>query len=147
MKSRLHLSFATLTLILLVGGCKTLTISVSDTNPPVFSFSVGQFAECCDHLAFLTVSEVPDEHRDRKEARIIWQIWPISGTDNSARGLPKITYGQVPPGFVQMVPEAGPPPRLEEGKVYEASGPRIEVPDAYVSFRIQNGKVIQISGK
>lgn len=54
------------------------------------------------------------------------------------------TRDQVPAGFEQKLPAAGPPPRLEEGKTYEAAGPLIEVPDAYVRFRIQNGKAVKL---
>ena len=143
MSRRLAL-FISVALIVLFGGCRTLTISINDTNPPVFSFSAGRFAECCRHLAFLTVYEMPRRDSDRMSDKIIWQIWPVSGTDNSAEGLPRITYGQVPPGFVQKVPEVGPPPSLEEGKLYRASGPLIEVPEASVWFRVQNGKVVEI---
>src|SRR5690242_3130262 len=129
---RLLICFATLTLVSFVAGCNSLTISVNETNPPVFSFSAGQLAECCTHLAFLAVSETSDQKRVTK---IIWDIRPVSGTNNSAEGLPQITYGQVPPGFVQTVPTVGPPPPLEEGKIYEAFGPRVEVPNAYIRFR------------
>ena len=31
------------------------------------------------------------------------------------------------------------------GKIYAASGPRIEVPEAFVMFRIQDGKAIRNS--
>ena len=119
-------------------------MQLTTRTPPVFSFSAGEFAECCDHLAFLTVWEVPPRESP-KDMKVIWQIWPLSGTDNSAKGLPPITYGQVPPGFVQKIPNVGPPPMLEEGKEYEASGPRIEVPDAHVRFRIQNGRTVLVS--
>ena len=125
-------------------GCKTLTISINQTNPPVFTFSAGHFAECCDHLAFLMVSEIP---ADRSEPKVIWDIRPVPGTDNSAEGLPKITYGEVPPGFVQKIPAAGPPPRLEEGKTYQASGPQVEVPEAYVRFRVENARIVPIPSR
>jgi len=139
MKSRVHIVLV-LSLVLAVAGCKSLSVSINDTNPPVFTFSAGQYAECCTHLAFLVVYEV----EDGKERQVIWEIRPTSGTDNSANGLPKITYGQVPQGFEQLVPSEGAAPALQEGKVYAASGPRIEVPEAFVMFRIQNGKAIRI---
>ena len=142
MKPRLPSVLAILSLVLAVAGCKGLSISVNDTNPPVFTFSAGQFAECCTHLPLFVVYEVAD---GRDEGAVIWDIRPQSGTDNSAQGLPKITYGQLPQGFEQVVPSSGPPPALQEGKVYVASGPRIEVPDAFVRFRIQNGKAIRMS--
>src|SRR6185369_17974179 len=135
---RLLILFATLTLISFAVGCNSLRISINETNPPVFRFSAGQLAECCRHLAFLTVSEIPDRQSDAN-AKIIWEIRPVSGTDNSAEGLPQITYGQVPPGFVQKIPTVGPPPPLQEGKIYEASGPPVEVPEAYVRFVIRDG--------
>lgn len=144
MKYRSRIWLAMWALVLVGAGCSTLTISINDSNPPVFRFSAGQLAECCDHLAFLTVSEVP-AGGSSPERKIIWQIWPVSGTDNSAKGLPPITYGQVPPGFEQKIPNDGPPPMLEEGKEYEASGPRVEVPNAYVRFRIQNGRAVRVS--
>ena len=127
-------------MVLAVASCKSLSVSINDTNPPVFTFSAGQFAECCTHLAFLIVYEV-DAGKDEK---VIWQIRPRSGTDNSAKGLPQITYGQVPQGFEQLIPSVGTPPPLQPGKVYAASGPRIEVPEAFVMFRIEDGKAIRI---
>ena len=142
MKSRVHIVLGIAALVLAVAGCKSLSISVNDTNPPVFTFSAGRFAECCTHLALLTVYEV-DVGKDQKT--VIWEIRPKSGTDNSAQGLPQITYGQLPQGFEQRVPSGGTPPALQEGKVYAASGPTIEVPDALVMFRIQKGKAIRMS--
>jgi|GEM_PF-1397631 len=142
MKSRLRIVVGILSLVLALTGCRSLSISVNDTNPPVFSFSASQFAECCTHLAFLMVYEVGDAEDVKK---VIWEIRPKSGTDNSANGLPQITYGQVPQGFEQITPRVGTPPALQAGKVYAASGPRVEVPDAFVMFRIENGKAIRIS--
>ena len=142
MKSRLHIVLGILSVVLVVAGCKSLSVSINDTNPPVFTFSAGPFAECCTHLALFVVYEV-DAGTDVQ--KVIWQIRPRSGTDNSANGLPQITYGQVPQGFEQLVPSVGTAPTLQEGKVYAATGPRVEVPEAFVMFRIQDGKAIRIS--
>ena len=150
MKLRLTLGLAIIPMTLLIVSCGSLAISINDTNPPVFSFSAGRFAECCDHLTFLAVWEIPNSEQDlslseAKEKKIIWEIWPMSGTDNSANRLPTIIYGEVPSGFVQKIPTVGAPPQLEEGKIYEVSGPRVEVPKAFVRFRIQKGKAVQVS--
>lgn len=148
MKLRLWSWVAGAALLIVISGCRSLTISINDSNPPVFRFSAGQFAECCTHLAFLTVWEVdPSQSIHKGGGTVIWQIWPLSGTDNSASGLPAITYGTVPPGFMQKVPAVGPPPGLEEGKEYEAAGPLMEVPDAYVRFRIDKGKAVLMPAK
>lgn len=145
MKLRLWSWVASAALLIVISGCRSLSISINDSNPPVFRFSASQFAECCTHLAFLTVSEVEPSQRDTNWEKVIWQIWPLSGTDNSASRLPAITYGTVPPGFMQKVPKVGPPPKLEEGKEYEAAGPLVEVPHAYVRFRIEKGKAVLVS--
>jgi hypothetical protein len=135
----------------LVAGCRSLTISISDSNPPVITFSASRFAECCRQLDFLGVYEVPLENQKiaksastPKENIILWQIWPNAGTDNSADGLPPITYGKVPLGFTQKIPTQGEPPPLVEGKIYEAGGPPISVPDAYMRFTIRNGKAVRL---
>jgi hypothetical protein len=140
MKSRSHL-FITLALVLFVTGCNSLSVSINDNNPPVFTFSAGQFADCCERLAFFVVSE---EGARREDERVVWKTQPKPGTDNSAKRLPAITYGEVPAGFVQVVPISGTAPALQEGRVYVASGPRVEVPDAFVRFRIQNGKAVRM---
>jgi hypothetical protein len=151
MRSDALLALTALLLLLLTGGCRSLTLSISENNPPVFSFSASRFAECCRHLDFLTVYEVPPENQNLpksaakpKENIVLWQIWPSSGTDNSADGLPEITYGKVPPGFFQKIPADGLPPQLVEGKVYEVGGPPVVVPNAYLRFTIRKGKVVQL---
>ena len=123
-------------------GCNSLSVSINDTNPPVFTFSAGPFAECCDQLAFFVVYDVTDGKDDKQ---VIWEIRPKFGTANSANTLPTMIYGEVPGGFEQVVPSSGTAPALQERKVYAASGPRVEVPDAFVRFRIQNGKAVRMS--
>jgi len=145
MRSRLLILLAMLALIALSDGCNSLRISINDANPPTFGFSAGSLAECCDHLAFLTVTELRPGDGNVSNGKIIWEVWPVPGTNNSADALPKITYGQVPPGFVQKIPSVGVPPLLEEGKIYMAAGPLIEVPEAYVTFRIEKGKTIKVA--
>ena len=140
-QSRPHLRLFAFSLVVLACACNSLSVSISDTNPPVFTFSAGPLAECCDHLAFFVVSEVADGQDDE---RVIWKIQPKSGADNSANGLPPITYGTVPEGFEQVIPSSGTAPVLQEGKLYEASGPRVEVPDAFARFRIKNGKAVRM---
>src|SRR3954451_17086745 len=87
----------------LMTGCYSLTTKVHDSNPPQFSFSAGQFAECCTNLAFLAVWDVTDEKR--RNDVVLWQIWPH--VDNSANALPTITYGIVPVHWVQTIPAHG----------------------------------------
>jgi hypothetical protein len=122
---------------------------MDDNVPPSFSFSAGPFAECCRHLMFLNVYEIPPENQNLpwtepkpKENVVLWQVWPKGS--NVVEDLPVITYGKVPPGFIQKIPESGAPPPLVEGKIYEAGGPAVEVPDAYMRFTIRNGKAVRL---
>jgi hypothetical protein len=63
-----------------------------------------------------------------KENIYLWQIVPKDANYVEAANLPRITYGQVPAGWVQKVPTSGEPPRLLDGHVYEVGGPQVEVP-------------------
>ena len=131
-------------------SCHSLTTAVRGGNPPQFSFSSGRFAECCTTLTFLGVYEVPPENIEAawsqrpKDDVVLWQIWPAPTTNNEANALPTVTYGSVPPGFVQKVPTSGSPPPLVEGKVYEVGGPAVDVPHSYIRFIIRNGKATEV---
>jgi len=138
--SNLTLIVLGILLLSVVVGCRSLTISMTESNPPVFHFSASRFAECCRHLAFLGVYEV----QDGKDNIVLWRIRPADGTDNSAEGPPPINYGKVPVGFIQEIPAKGEPPALVEGKLYEVGGPPVEVSHAYMRFTIRNGKAVQI---
>jgi hypothetical protein len=137
------------TVVGVLASCHSLTISMDENVPPNFNFSAGIFAECCRHLTFLGVYEVPPENQNLpwaaprpKEDIVLWQIWPKDS--NAAENVSVITYGKVPPGFIQKIPESGEPPPLVEGKIYEVGGPAIEVPNAYMRFTIRNNKSVRL---
>jgi hypothetical protein len=140
-------------LIPILTACHSLTISMNETNPPSFSFSASRFAECCTSLRSLVIYEIPSRYRhtpfeipDSKDRIILWRISPRQGTDNTAEALPTITYGLVPPTFVQEVPANGTPPPLLEGRVYEVIGPGAKVPAPRIRFTIQHGQAIELPG-
>jgi hypothetical protein len=123
---------------------------MNDRVPPSFDFSAG-FSECCNYLRFLNVYEIPPENQNvpwsaktPKEVVHLWEIVPKDANYVDAANLPTITYGKVPPGWVQKFPERGEPPPLLEGHVYEVGGPQVEVPHAYMRFTIRNGKAARI---
>jgi hypothetical protein len=137
-----------------VFGCgfqtKGMHTAMTEEVPPRFSFSGGRF-DHVSHLPFFIVVEVPAENQSvrwnqpqPKENRAIWWIFPETGADGELKNLPVITYGTLPPRFVQKVPEQGEPPKLEEGKVYEAGGPAVMVPCTYIRFTIRNGKAVRV---
>ena len=95
------------------------------------------------------VEEVPPENQTvhwlqskPRENIVLWQVWAEG--DNSGH-VPEITYGKVPPGFIQKVPQSGEPPALVEGKVYDAYGPPTLVPETYVRFTIRDGRAVRLN--
>ena len=123
---------------------------MNDQVPPTFNFSPG-IAECCNYLRFLNVYEIPPENQSvrwsakaPRENIHLWEIAPKDVNYVEGRNLPVITYGKIPPGWVQKFPESGEPLPLLEGHVYEAGGPQVEVPQAFMRFAIRNGKAVRI---
>lgn len=59
---------------------------------------------------------------DDPEKIIIWRIEPAAENgirlDVPISQIPAITYGQVPPGWEQVMPKSGAPPALLDGYVY-----------------------------
>lgn len=132
-------------------SCKPLSIEMSEAVPPTFSFDGGRFAHYKRADFFVVVEVAPENQKlpayahSPVEDKIIWWIWPDDYRDGELENLPAITYGTVPAGWHQRVPEGGgPPPPLVEGKVYEAGGPQISVPEAVMRFTIRNGKVVRL---
>jgi hypothetical protein len=58
--------------------------------------------------------------------------------------LPDFTYGKVPEGWRQSVPESGSPPLLVEGKMYEAGGNFHSGQEARLRFNIRHGKAVRL---
>jgi hypothetical protein len=136
---RLRVVLGLLLLCLLQFACDepNVIISVDDHVPPNFSFKGN------GSIPFFVVFELPSDFRspeDMKSAKVIWELRP---KDNSHAQVPvgPITYGSIPEGFNQIIPSEGPPRTLEEGKLYQAGGPPIEMPRGYLRFTVQNGKV------
>lgn len=115
-------------------------IEVDDHLPPNFTFKGN------GSLPFFVVFELPSEFRspeDMKSAKVIWEIRP---KDYSHARVPigPITYGSIPEGFDQITPGEGAPKPLEEGKIYQAGGPPIEMPRGYLRFTVREGKVVRV---
>jgi hypothetical protein len=131
------------------GACfeEDMNISLEDQLPPTFKLSGS------GNLAFFGVWEVSTENlkrvpseRDGDKDSLLWQIWPngLSSDAKVLRRLPPITYGSLPPGFIQKVPETGAPPALVEGKIYEAGGPASNGRGGFIWFKIENGKLLKV---
>jgi hypothetical protein len=120
-------------------GEPNVIIDVDDHVPPNFNFKGN------GSIPFFVVSELPPEFRspeDMKSAKVIWEVRP---KDYAHARVPfgPITYGLVPEGFNQITPAEGAPKPLEEGKIYQAGGPPIEMRSGYLRFRVLNGKIVR----
>ncbi len=136
--------------LLTTTSCSDISLTVSEQIPPTFRFHKGFHSEV-DSFPFFAVEEISPENlkrsyaqEERDKNRVIWRIAPKAemwGTGILNR-LPHITYGEVPDGFIQEIPENHNPPKLVEGTVYEASGAYTLMPHAVVRFRIVNSRVV-----
>lgn len=130
-------------------ACTTdVTISMDDGNPPTFKFS-RNFSEV-NTLPFFDVIQVapeneslPYQEQQFEKNVTLWRI-ELEKVDTTIDKLPSITYGHVPTGFIQKIPESGSPPALAEGKLYQAGGPPVMVRRAIIRFAIRNGKAVRI---
>src|ERR1700752_437603 len=130
-------------LVFLSSSCgEGLVISMNDQIPPTFSYKGNRFAECCTNLNFFVVSEFDNERSKLEKEKYLWWIWPNEERNGEYYNLPEFTYGKVPEGWRQTVPEQGEPPQLIEGKTYVAGGNFGSGQDAHLIFTIRNGKAV-----
>jgi hypothetical protein len=128
---------------LLLSCSEGLVVSMDEEVPPTFKYKGNRWAECCTNLNFFVVSEVPPDN-STKEGKYIWWIWPNNTAQSESYNLPAFTYGKVPEGWRQTIPEQGDPPPLVEGKIYEAGGNFHSGQDAHLRFTIRDGKAVRV---
>jgi hypothetical protein len=120
-------------------GCERDTrIKIDGKNPPTFTLSGS------GNLVFLSLGEVRNNKPPLLGAPDLWKIRP-NDSHNKISRLPSITYGIVPEGFTQVVPESGAPPPLIEGKVYAFGGPADHANGGSIWFTIQGGKSVEVA--
>ena len=132
--------------ICLFGDCEpNVKLHIDEKVPPSFSFGGNGY------LDFFSVIEISPENQnlprskqDLSKDHVIWQVWPKGPSEGNVP-IAAFAYGEIPHGFIQKVPANGPPPSLLEGRVYEAGGPQVKMPEGVVRFTIQNGKTVQLS--
>lgn len=125
-----------------------MTVKVVGVIPPTFNLSgSGRFV-------FFSVTEINPENqnrvpfeRDSGKDKVLWQIAPTSLTPEQRviRKLPPITYGVVPEGWTQRIPQQGTPPTLLRGSVYQAGGPTTDANGGFVWFKVQDGKPVTLN--
>jgi hypothetical protein len=72
----------------------------------------------------------------------LWEIQRGYG-QLSVGDVPDITYGVLPTGFTQRIPNSGPPLPLEERKFYGISAPSVDAGFRVLCFTVNHGSVMQ----
>ena len=112
-------------------------IEIDGKNPPTFTFS-GNGDVYTIAIGDLSVSDVSLNSPDRR-------MWEIATTgEHTPDRFPKITYGVVPPGFVQQWPTTGPPRALENERPYLVSAPTSNANTGTLMFLIRNGQALRV---
>jgi hypothetical protein len=141
------IAFVLATIIVACAQEPDLHLDFKDKLPPLFTFSGRSFA-----VAF-EIQEVPrskplgEVDPFTVEGRAIWKI--TLGSKIKADDWPSITYGEVPTGFSQSVPEQGPPPQLAENKLYLAriiAGLDYDYKSQFF-FEVRNGRIVNVTDK
>ena len=79
---------------------------------------------------------------------VLWEIKPIAGDleGTPVKYLRSITYGVVPPGYAQIVPQVGPAPSLKEGQKYPYQLVTTSAPWASGYVEIRNSHALPTDG-
>lgn len=136
-------------LILGMVSCQTgIAISVWKDCPPIFSVR-SNLSDVNEFPAFFVLEVIPENinlpiSKRAKKDNLLWKIIKEDSAVIRADTIGTITYGKLPPGFRQEVPASGRAPNLGEGKIYEASGMLILMPEAIVRFTIRDRNVVEL---
>ena len=118
-------------LLLGLSGCETacrrraIQVHLSQANPPVFSILSDEFG-----VSF-SLKEVNEKNQTQPPGGQVYpniSLWTLQFDDQQGffdrhrtAHLETLTYGQIPPGYRQLIPANNtPPPPLRENKIYEA---------------------------
>jgi hypothetical protein len=130
-------------LVTVATACEQSTgirVTLEDKVPPSFSVSGSRW------VSDFQVEEIP-QNVPRSEINPLTfkgeTVWKISAPSRiRATAWPGITYGEVPQGFSQEIPEHGPPSRLTEGKVYIVRAIDTGGPQGVVFFKLRDGRLV-----
>ena len=113
-------------------------VKIDRNNPPTFILYGN------GHVSAIVVTDVSaNDLSGFDPQRIMWEIVPTGETKPSR--FPNITYGIVPPGFVQRTPASGAPRPLEEEKPYRVTAPTDGADSRKLIFLIRNGQALHVT--
>ena len=140
------LSLVALALAMIGLACgqeRVLNIFLEKKATPSFSFSGSALATDFEIL------ELPQTRPLKKTSPFSFKgetIWKISPPERmKVDEWPGITYGDLPNGFSQSMPEHGAPPKLAEGKLYVARIVESKDSQSVLFFEIRRGRAVDVS--
>jgi hypothetical protein len=139
----------TLGFILLAGsatGCERPThVRIQGAGTPVFILSGSGRLET---LAVYTEQGLQKSNNPFDDSFAVWEIKPILGDPHGTpvEDLESISYGVVPPGYVQVKPSSGSPVSLTEGQKYFYEVITTGAPWAEGYFEIRNSRAQPTTG-
>ena len=142
-----RISIITLAATMMVVACgqeTVLNIFLEEKETPSFSFSGSAFAGNFEILE-LPGTELKKINPYSFSGKTIWKI--SSRERIKADKWPAVTYGDVPSGFLQTIPERDSPPKLAADKLYAATIVGDKQSKTVLFFEIRNGRPVEVSDK
>jgi hypothetical protein len=142
--ARIALAMMVAAMIVVACGQETvLNIFLEDKTSTSFSFSGNARAIDFEILELPRTKPLSKTNPYSFNGETIWKISTTQGI--KADKWPGITYGEIPIGFSQTIPDHGLPPRLSENKLYVGRIVVTKDSQSVLFFEIRNGKPINVS--
>ena len=143
-----RIAFVTLAAAMIAVACAQepdLNIFLEKKTPPSFSFSGRSLAADFEVLELPLTKPLSKTNPFSFTGKTIWKI----SAPEKIKGAkwPSVTYGDVPNGFSQTIPDQGPPPKLAEDKLYVARIVGDKDAQTALFFEIRNGRPVNVSDK
>lgn len=120
-----------------------LNIFLQNNSSPSFSFSGNARPIAFEILELPQTKPLSKTNPYSFNGETIWKISATQGI--KADEWPGITYGEIPIGFSQIVPEHGLPPKLSENKLYVGRIVESKDSQSALFFEIRNGRPLNVS--
>ena len=122
-----------------------LGLDLNNKPPPSFSFSGRTLAASFEILDLPRTRPLSKTNPFSFTGETIWKI----SAPERIKGVkwPSVTYGEIPSGFSQAVPDHGRPPTLVENKLYAARIVGDQDAKTTLFFEIRNGKPVNVTDK
>lgn len=134
---------ASIVLVMLFTSCtRETSIVVGGGNAPQFTVSGS------GRLTSLQVFGPASNDLDVKLSLLLWQIEPATDARSGVTldEIKSISFGQVPPGYVQRFPLAGArPAALAEGANYRAQFDTSNAQGLTLQFGLRNGQAVNLT--